>query len=118
MTLTISELDIMDDFFAGDTKLVEFELVDEDGDGYDITDATIYLTFKSSIEKSAYVIEKTQTSFTSPTGGTATITLTPADTKQNPATYAYDALLVESSGVVTTIANGSVKIKRRIRETI
>ena len=113
---------ILPDFFAGDTSSVQLEFT-ANGSPIDISGSTLYFSFKKiGHDKLFWVydpyawflvfpsdrnrkpeIAETITTFTDPTNGKHSFSLSSDQTKAlKPARYAYDFRRVDASGAVET----------------
>jgi len=85
----------------GDTRQVTCVFLQSDGSTpIDISGGTVYFTVSASENPSSdasAVIQKIATSFTSPTTGTHTFTLTHDDTNIEPGSYWYDSEFIDTS---------------------
>lgn len=89
------------DVIRGDTRRVQCVFKESDGTAINLAGGTVYFTVNSSEDPSSdssAVIQKTATSFTDPTNGTHTFTLTHSDTNITPGEYWYDCQFVDSDG--------------------
>ena len=84
----------------GDTRTINLTFLESDGTtAINLTGGTVYFTVNSSSDPSddtSVAFQKTATSFTAPTLGQHTFTLTHANTNITPGTYWYDAQFVDS----------------------
>ena len=97
----------------GDTRTITATFVDSSGTALDLTGGKVFFTANASSEPTddtSAVIEKDITSFSSPTSGVATITLSSTDTNITPGKYYYDCQFVSSSGVVTSLTPDTLTI--------
>jgi hypothetical protein len=87
----------------GDSRNINVTFMQSDGvTPIDITGGEVWLTLNSSTDPSddtSAALQKTVTSFSDPTNGSATISLAPSDTSGLAAgTYFYDVQLRDASG--------------------
>ncbi len=105
----------------GDTRQVNLTFLESDGSTpIDLTGGTVYFTVNSSSDPSddtGDAFQKTATSFTSPTTGQHTFTLTHANTNITPGTYWYDAQFVDSVGSYLSAYRGKFIIQSDITRT-
>ncbi len=90
----------------GDTRTISATFTDSSGDALDLTGGTVFFTVNSNnspSDDSSASIEKDITSFSAPTSGVATFTLSSTDTNITPGNYWYDCQFVSPSGVVTSL---------------
>ena len=110
------------DFYRGDTKPIVLTFTDKNGNPIDLTGATLWFTVKKSpIDLDAEaIIQKKLITFTDPTNGIATIIIMPEDTQtlDAPLKLYYDFQLVDPKGNVTTVLEGTFKLKRDITRSI
>ncbi len=97
----------------GDTREITATFTDSDDVAINLTGGKVMFTVSASNDPdddSAAVISKTISSFSTPTTGTLTITLSNSDTQTLDAgVYYYDIQLVTSGGVV--VSQGKKKFK-------
>ncbi len=99
-------------FYRGDTKVIGLSFLDKKaGLPIDITGSELWLTFRINVEDANFVLQKKITTFLDPVNGKAQIVLLPAETALLLGGYYYDIKLVDSSGNVTTILNGTITVK-------
>lgn len=86
----------------GDTRRISCTFYESDNSTpINLAGGTVYFTVNSSedpADDSAAVIQKTATSFTSPSTGNHIFTLTHSDTNITPGTYWYDVQFVDTTG--------------------
>lgn len=86
----------------GDTRQINLTFLQSDGTtAVNLAGGTCYFTISSDADPSSdtsAVLQKTATSFTSPSTGQHTFTLTHSDTDITPGSYWYDAQFVDSVG--------------------
>lgn len=84
----------------------------------DITDYTIYLTVKASIDDddSSAVIKKSITDHISPLTGSTIIPILPEDTRGHAGkgNYVYDIRYDDGTGTISTILKGAFKIVQAV----
>jgi hypothetical protein len=105
----------------GDTATINASFQDSDGVAIDLTGGKVFLTVNTSdtpTDDTSAVIEKDIDSFTTPTTGEVTITLTSTDTNITPANYWYDIQFVSSTGVVTSLDKQRFIVKSDISRRI
>lgn len=95
------------DYIRGDSRNIVVTFLQSDGvTPINLTGGKVYFTVNSSnapTDDSSAVIAKTVTSFSAPTSGVATISLTNTDTQNiTPGTYYYDVQLKDASGNVVS----------------
>lgn len=91
------------DYIRGDSRNITVTFLQSDGvTPIDLTGGTVFFTVNATqnpTDDTSAAIAKKVTSFTSPTSGVATISLTNADTQNiAPGTYYYDVQLKDASG--------------------
>jgi hypothetical protein len=91
----------------GDTGRLEIAIVDGDGEPYDITGATLFLTVKNALTDadSAAVIRKEVTSHDDPTGGESSFNIAASDNATTGTRY-YDVQLLTAANDIWTIGGG------------
>ena len=110
------------DVIRGDTRTVNLTFLESDGTTpILLTGGTVYFTVQTTDNPSsdaAVVFQKIATSsFTAPTLGKHTFTLTHADTNIDPATYWYDAQFVDSAGSYLSSYRGKFIVQSDITRT-
>lgn len=105
----------------GDTRTVNLTFLQSDGSTpVDLTGGTCYFTVNSSSDPSndtSIAFQKTATSFTSPTTGQHTFTLTHSDTNITPASYWYDAQFKDSLGNYLSSYRGKFIVQSDVTRT-
>lgn len=88
-----------------DTAEFQLTFTDVNGDVVDLTGGTVYFTAKKKLYDAddEAIFSKEITSFSTPTTGVCTVSLTAADTNQVPRTYYYDVQLVLASKVMSSL---------------
>lgn len=104
-------------FARGDDWTTQYEFKDSSGNAIDITGRTYWLTLKADATTSdpgdAQV--SVTASGSDATSGIVTITIPKSQTiNLEPQTYKYDVQEVDTSGVVSTVLLGRVKVARDI----
>lgn len=101
-------------FVRGDSPQITFELVDNDDQALNITDATVFFTVKKNIcdADDDAIIAKTITDHTDPENGKTLIELTPEDTENlDPKTvYVWDVQIKFSNGQILSPEYGQLKV--------
>ncbi len=92
--------------YAGDTKNLEFELLNVDLNG-----STLKWALKKSVYSVENILQKTETSGISIEGSTIRVKLDPADTETLKGTHYHELELTDSIGNVSTLATGLITIK-------
>lgn len=111
------------DVIRGDTRQVNCIFTEADGTTrINLTGGTAYFTVNSSDDPSGdiapnMVLQKTATSFTNPSQGEHTFTLTHTDTNIPAAEYWYDAQYVDSSGNYVSSYRGKFIVQSDITRT-
>ena len=104
----------LSDFYRGDTRSITLTFTDKNSDPIDLTGATLWFTVKSAVADADAdaVIQKKITDHTDPTNGISTVVISPEDTENLPiARYFYDFQLVDPNGNVSTVLEGTFKLK-------
>lgn len=90
----------------GDSRTINVPYLSSSGTALDLTGATVFFTVNADqnpTDDSGAVVSKTITSFSSPSLGIATISLTNADTQNiTPGEYYYDVQVKDAAGNVTS----------------
>jgi hypothetical protein len=98
------------DVIRGDTRTINCTFLQSDKvTPVNLTGGTAYFTVSTSSDPtsdSSAAIQKTATSFTSPTDGQHTFTLTHDDTDIDAGDYWYDAQFVDSTGAYLSSYRG------------
>jgi hypothetical protein len=100
----------------GDSRLLSFTIFQSDGKTpFDLTGCEVFFTVNPVTDPGATdsgaVIELSTTSFTNPTSGAASLTITNADTQNvTPATYYYDVQLKDANGNITSLAQNTFQV--------
>jgi len=109
------------DLIRGDTKFINIELKDKDGNPIDLTGSTIWFTLKENIKDpdTAAAIQKVITNHTDPTNGKTRIVLESSDTQDlQLGSYHYDIQLVDNGGNVTTVLIGRLKVLADVTRSV
>jgi hypothetical protein len=105
----------------GDTRTVNLTFLDSDGvTPINLAGGTVYFTVNSSSDPSddtSKAIQKSATSFTSPSTGQHTFTLTHADTNITPGSYWYDTEFVDAVGNYLSSYRGKFIVESDITRT-
>lgn len=106
----------------GDTHQVNCTFLQSDGStAVQLAGGTAYFTVQSSDnppdDTTDLKIQKTTTSFTSPTTGQHTFTLSHTDTNIDPGTYDYDAQFVDGIGNYLSSYRGKFIIQSDVTRT-
>ena len=106
--------------FRGDDKTWTLNFKDSSSVAIDITGATVFFTVKENKADSDNdaLIKKDQSSHVDAVNGQTKITLTNSDTNIRVGNYHYDFQLVDSTGLVTTVLSGILKITQDITTRI
>lgn len=105
------------EMIRGDTRTITATFVDSEGAAIDLTGGTVFFTVnadKEPSDDSSAVITKDVSSFTDPTTGIQSITLSSTDTNITPGTYYYDCQFVSAGGVVTSKPKSTLTVKSDI----
>lgn len=83
---------------------LEITLTDVDGNAVDLTGGTLFFTVKNTIDDvdDDALISKEITTFSAPTTGVATVTLTPTETDLPAGNYFYDVQFKSSGNVISS----------------
>lgn len=105
-------------FYRGDTLKYNIILKDKDGIPVDLTGSTFWLTMKSdpTMDDTSAEIQKSVSTHIDAVNGKTAIVIpsTETDVLEPASTLYYDIQWVTSSGEVTTIISGKVKVLRDI----
>lgn len=107
---------IIRNYPRGDSRILGFTFLQSDGKTpFDLTGCEVFFTVNPVTDPGASdsgaVIEKSTTSFVTPSSGVASITLTNADTQNiNPATYYYDVQLKDANGNITSLMQNTFQV--------
>ena len=106
------------DFYRRDTKKYTIRVMDKDGRPICIDGFEFVMTFKErpTDPDSAAAIQVIVTATDNPSDprGEVEIVLTPTDTDIEPKTYYYDIQMKSTSGDITTLLSGKVKVLQDI----
>lgn len=106
----------------GDSRTITVNVTNSSGSAFDLTGCTVYFTVNattSPTDDTSASIQKSTSSFSSPTSGVATITLTHTDTDSlTPGTYFYDVQLKDSSSNITSLKQDKFVITADITRRI
>jgi hypothetical protein len=102
-------------YIRGDSRVLSIQVYQSDGvTPFNLTGCEVFFTLNTSSTPAGdgtdatAALKKSTTSFSSPTNGVATITLTNTDTSGLvQGTYYYDIQLKDSSGNITSLAQNS-----------
>lgn len=105
------------DYVRGDSRLLNFTFLQSDGvTPFDLTGCEVFFTVNSNSnntadnDSSAVIAIKTS-SFTNPTSGLASLTITNAITQDiAPGTFYYDVQLKDANGNITSLAQNQFLI--------
>jgi len=102
--------------YRGDTKTINLTITDEDGGAVNLTGAEVWLTVKAAVaDPDPGILQKKVTTHVLPLEGKTSVTIDPADTDSvAPADYLYDVQLKQSGGIISTLLEGSFKIRADI----
>jgi hypothetical protein len=112
--MTIERQDIRSDWYAGNTKDLQFTIVDEDNDAYDLTGCEINfalydddyeVAFRKSSSNGSGEIEVTDAD-----DGICLVHCIPTDTEHLQGQYRHQLQIVDSSGYVEIVSTGTVLI--------
>jgi hypothetical protein len=93
---------------------LDVTITDTDGNAIDLTNKTVIFTMKENMFDEDYVIQKRITSHTDPTEGKTRVVLDHDDTNVTPKYYFFDLQVVSSTGKVTSIPRGQVRVMQDI----
>jgi hypothetical protein len=102
------------EMYKGDTKKLRFFIHDENGVAVDLTGSSIKWEMSRKASSVTLISKATGgggIDFTNPAGGFFIVTLDPSDTSELKArTYYHEAEMIDGSGIVATVAVGSIKL--------
>ena len=112
-------------YIRGDSRVINIQVYKSDGvTPFDLTGCEVFFTVNASnnptadTDASAVIALKTS-SFSTPTNGLATVTITNAISQDiAPATYYYDVQLKDSSGNVTSLQQNQFIIVADITRSV
>lgn len=102
------------EMMSGDTQVLEYEVLDEDGVAVNITDATIEWVLTASRNSATALITKTTSSgivITNGPSGIFQVTLLPANTTSLSGIYYYEAEVTTTGNSVYTVSTGMATIE-------
>lgn len=102
--------------FKGDDKTWNITVSDADGDAIDLSGQTIFFTVKENKTDpdSAALIQATNSTHTSATGGTSTITITNTQSDLDAGNYFFDLQIVSAGSLVTTWVVGDFEVVQEV----
>ena len=109
--LASTQAPIIKNYIRGDSRVLNFTFLQADGKTpFDLTSCEVFFTVNSNPDNladndSSAVIAIKTSSFTNPTNGTASLTITNTMTQDiTPGTYYYDIQLKDANGNITSLA--------------
>ncbi len=106
---------------AKNTNTINLLVRDEEEQGVDITESTVFFTVKvtTSTTDANASLKKDVTSHTFPTSGETDITLTSTDTSSLLGNYIYSIKIKLSTGKIYTLTEGTITFQQELatRET-
>ena len=109
----MAEIDIV----RGDTRVITATFLESAGDPINLSGGEVFFTVNADSEPTddtEAVIQKDISSFSTPTTGVLSFTLSASDTNITPATYWYDVQFVSGAGVVTSLPKDKFIIRSDI----
>lgn len=95
----------------GDTFVRDLAFIDSNNTAINLTGASIIFSVKAKREDTAYILTQSAV-ITNASGGLAKITVNPLDIALGE--YYYDIQLIDSTGVITTVARDMLTITYQI----
>ena len=102
----------IENYIRGDSRLINIQINNPDGTPFDLSGCEVFLTLNLSqtpavdSTDSTASLKKSTSTFTNPTQGLASLTLTNTDTQNlAPGDYYYDIQLKDVSGNITSLAS-------------
>lgn len=104
------------EMWAGDTKKLQYTVLDENDDPVNLTNATINWWLAESATSTAILTKTTadDISITDAANGVFQVTINPADTQNLEGRYYHEAEVTDDAGNVATVAVGVIKINPSI----
>ncbi len=99
----------------GDNYNLDVQITDINDIAIDLTGSTVFFTVKRNLEDddASAIINKTITSFASPTTGDVSIVLTSSDCDLL-GTFFYDIKIKTSGGIITSVATDSIIFQNHV----
>lgn len=100
-------------YMAGDDLLLQFTVIDSDGDAIDITGMMVRFAISRTISGTAVISTEASpatatASLTTPASGIFTVAIDGSDTDALSGTYRFECEIEDSSGDKSTVARGFV----------
>jgi hypothetical protein len=119
--LASTQAPLIQDYIRGDSRDIEVQINDSDGNPFDLTGCTVYITVNSSktpSDDSGAALQTSTTSFSDPSSGLATLSLTNTLTQSiNAGTYWYDIQLKDTSNNIVSLGSNKFIVKDDITTT-
>lgn len=118
MTKVSTQAPKIEKYVRGDSRTINIQFYESDGaTPFDLTSCEVFLTLNSSqnpaVDSSdtSAALKKSTSSFSDPTTGLASLTLTNTDTQNlAPGIYYYDVQLKDNSGNISSLASNTWEI--------
>jgi hypothetical protein len=104
---------------GNDVPIATLTFQDSAGDAIDITEWTIFLTFKPNLaldDNDPGVVKRTTTVHSDPTHGKTNLILTNSDTSSMSGVYFWDAKYKDENGIIQTFMSGTATVLESVTE--